>query len=135
VTTLLFVNREEAMLLLRKDSHTPIKELLSALKTTGPQTVVITDGADGAYAFDGQTYYQMGIYDGPVVERTGCGDAFGTAFTVAIAEGKSITEALQWGNANSTSVLAYVGPEAGLLSQIGIEAMVAKNQSVQPMQI
>jgi ribokinase len=135
VATLLFVNREEAMLLLNKSTYTPIKDLLNGLKQFGPQTVVITDGSKGAYAFDGQSAYQIGVYDGPVVERTGCGDAFGTAFTAAIAEGKSVPEAMQWGSANSTSVLAYVGPQAGLLDQPKIEAMIAQNASVLPMEI
>lgn len=132
-TTILLLNREEAARLIGMADHAPISEVMQTLKALGPQYIVITDGPNGAYAYDGASLYQLGIFDGPVVERTGSGDAFGTAFTVALAEGKSIAEAMLWGNANSTSVVAHVGPEAGLLTQDGILQMIAKNPTVQPV--
>lgn len=132
---ILFLNREEGARLLGLADHAPIKELLTGLKALGPEIVVVTDGPNGSYAFDGQTMYQLGIYDGPVVERTGSGDAYGTAFTVALYEGKSIAEAMTWGNANSTSVVGQIGPEAGLLNQDGIAQMIAKNPTIVPQVI
>jgi ribokinase len=51
----------------------------------------------------------------PPLERTGAGDAFSATFTVAIAQGKSIREALMWGPINSMSVVQQVGARAGLL--------------------
>lgn len=132
VTTILFLNKEEAELLLNLPANTPVADVLKGLKALGPQIVVLTDGPKGAYSYDGQKLYQMGIYDGPIIERTGCGDAFATAFTVAYMEGKPVEEALKWGNANSTSVLAQIGPEAGLLTQAGIQDLIAKNPNVQP---
>lgn len=129
---LLFLNREESAELLGVANHPSIEELLRGLKSLGPATVVITDGKNGSFAFDGQTDWQLGLFDGPVVERTGAGDAYGLAFTVAIAEGKSIDEAMLWGNANATSVVGQVGPEAGLLTQGGVAQIVAKNDAVRP---
>jgi len=49
------------------------------------------------------------------VERTGCGDAFATAFVAALHCDKSVEEAMRWGTANSASVLGFVGPQKGLL--------------------
>lgn len=135
VTNLLFLNREESADLLGLEASASIKDLLSGLKDLGAQIVVITDGPKGAYVFDGTHRFFMGIYDGPVIERTGCGDAFGTAFTMAIAEGKDIVEAMRWGNANSTSVLAHIGPQAGLCNQAQIHDIIAKNQHIQPVAI
>jgi sugar/nucleoside kinase (ribokinase family) len=135
VTNLLFLNREETAGLLKVDPTTPIKELLVGLKKTGAQIIVITDGPKGAYVYDGTHTFQLGVYDGPVVERTGCGDAFATAFTVAIAEGHDILEAMRWGNANSTAVLAQVGPEAGLCTMAQLQEIIAKNQHIQPIAI
>jgi ribokinase len=132
ITNILFLNREESSGLLNIQGEVSITELLTGLKNLGPQMVVITDGAKGSFVYDGKTIYQCGIFNGPVVERTGCGDAYATAFTVAICEGKSISEAMMWGSANSTSVLAYVGPQAGLLTVDGINQMIEKNKDVQP---
>lgn len=130
-----FLNREETAKFIGVPDNSPMPDLLKVLKATGPEIVVITDGPHGSYSYDGTTMLELGLYEGPVVERTGCGDAYATAFTVAMIEGKSITEAMQWGNANSTSVLAQVGPEAGLLNQDGVMQMIAKNPSVVPTQI
>lgn len=127
-----FLNREETANLLGLPQNSPMPDLLKGLKNTGSEIVVITDGANGSYSFDGSTMLELGLYEGPVVERTGCGDAYATTFTVAIIEGKSINEAMQWGNANSTSVLAQIGPEAGLLNQDGVMQMIAKNPTVIP---
>ncbi len=135
VCTIAFLNREEIADLLGLPHQTPVPDLLNKFKDLGPKIVVITDGPHGSYSFDGTTMLELGLYEGPVVERTGCGDAYATAFTVATIEGKSIGEAMQWGNANSTSVLAQVGPEAGLLNQDGIAQMVAKNPNVQPVTV
>lgn len=133
VTNILFLNKEESAQLLGIENHPTLIELLHGLHELGPKIVVITDGKEGSYCYDGENAYQMGIYDGPIVERTGAGDSFGTAFTVAIMEGKTVPEAMQWGNANSTSVVSKVGPEAGLLTQEGVQEYIAKNQNVQPI--
>ncbi|HEY1074259.1 MAG TPA: carbohydrate kinase family protein [Patescibacteria group bacterium] len=130
--TLFFVNKEEAILLLGADTHITMSELLKRVKALGPEVVVITDGPKGSYVYNGSEMYQLDIFDGPVIERTGCGDSFATAFTVAFAEGKTIPEAMLWGNANSTSVLAHIGPQAGLLDRAGIEKLIAKNPTIQP---
>ncbi len=132
-STIFFLNREEGARLLGLADHTPLPELMPALKALGPQIVVITDGPNGAYVFDGQTLYQLGIYDGPVVDRTGSGDSFATAFTMALAESKTIPEAMQWGTANATSVVGQIGPQAGLLTQDGIMQIIAQNPDVQPL--
>ncbi len=132
-TTILFLNKEESEGLLEIEKHTTIIKLLHGLRELGPKIVVITDGKEGSYCYDGENVYQLGVFDGPIVERTGAGDSFGTAFTVATMLGKPVAEAMLWGNANSTAVVSKIGPEAGLLTQHGIEALIAKNKKVQPI--
>lgn len=133
--TIFVVNKEEAGHILALTKLPLIQELLAGLKNLGPEIVVITDGQEGAYASDGQHIYHMGAYAGSVIERTGAGDAFGSAFTVAISQGKTIPEALRWGAANATSVVAHIGPQAGLLDQKGILTMIANNPNVLPTQL
>ncbi len=123
-TEILFVNKEEAALFVDlplKDTPEGISTLMSAIHTLGPKTVVITDGPVGSYASDSSGQYFLGIYDVPVIERTGCGDAFATGFMNAIAAGKDTKEAMRWGSFESAAVLQHIGPQAGLLSMEELE--------------
>ena len=91
-----------------------------ALHKLGPKIVVVTDGVNGSYAFNGQDFWHMGILDTPVIERTGAGDAFATGVVTALFYKKSINEAMCWGTVNSSSVIMEYGPQDGLLTRSGI---------------
>lgn len=130
-TTLLFLNREEAARVLEVETR-DIGELVRGLHALGITTVIITDGPEGSYVSDGSTVYQFGTYPEEEVERTGAGDAFGSGFLSAIIQGKSIPEAMQWGTANATSVVRYVGAREGLLEQRAILHMIEEYKDMKP---
>lgn len=115
-TEAIFLNKEEAAKLLDLPPD-DTKKLLSGLKELGPKIVVITDGPDGTYCFDGNQYLYMPIINAPVVERTGAGDAFGSGFLAGYIKRKPLEECLMWGTVNSASVLGFIGPQAGLLKE------------------
>ncbi len=119
VCAALFVNKEEAAYIV--GAQHDIRRYLLALHKLGPQIIVITDGKAGSFVFDGEKFWQMGIFDTPCVERTGAGDAFATGFLAALHYKKSIPKAMCWGSANSSSVIMKIGPQDGLLSKKGIE--------------
>src|SRR3989344_2925469 len=104
-----------------------VKKLMQMMRELGSKIVVITDGPKGAYAYDGSEFLFMPPYPDPKppFERTGAGDAFSATFTVALALGKSIPEALSWAPINSMSVVQYVGAREGLLTQKKIEEYLA----------
>lgn len=80
------------------------------------KTVIITTGAMGAIATNGEETYRFGIYeDLPVKDTTGAGDSFGSGFLAHLAAGKSFKESLIFGAANSTSVVSKLGAKAGIL--------------------
>lgn len=116
LTSILFVNTEEAQLLLGTAKR-DFLFLLRTLHAAGPKIVVITDGDQGSYCYNGQEMWSCPIYRVPVVERTGCGDAFATGFLCALFYGQSIHDALRWGTFNSAFVLQYIGPQEGLLTK------------------
>lgn len=105
---------------------TEIKTLLSNMYDLGPEIVVITDGPNGAYTFDGNKYLYMPIYPDPKppFERTGAGDSFSSTFTCALALGMSIENALRWGPINSMSVVQYIGAQEGLLHKKELEKLL-----------
>ena len=110
-----YVNKQEAALYTDKEDDATFHELFDALHKLGPKTVVITDGPKGSYVSDGENRYALGIFDVPVIERTGCGDAFATGFLVAHLSGMPTVDAMRWGSFESASVLQQIGPQAGLL--------------------
>jgi sugar/nucleoside kinase (ribokinase family) len=130
VTTVLFVNKEEARRIVGEIAD--MKELLMAVRHVGPQIIVITDGDKGSFAYDGQQFWKCGITDTPVVERTGAGDSFATAFLAALNHGKTVPEAMQWGTMNSASVITKVGPQAGLLTKSQMAAWLRKFPKIKP---
>jgi len=126
-TDVFFCNKEEAQRIL-KIEESDIKKLLSSIRGLGPKIVVITDGPEGAYTFDGREALFLRAYPDPKppFERTGAGDAFSSTFTVALALGKDVREALMWGPINSMSVVQQVGARAGLLTRKQLGAYLAK---------
>ena len=134
-----FCNRQEAERILGMPENTDLKALMNGIRALGPRVVVITDGPLGAYALDeeGRTW-QMPIYPDPKppYERTGAGDAFSSTFTVALALGLPVTDALRWAPVNSMSVVQYVGAREGLLTHEKLAEWLKKAPAeYQPKQI
>ena len=117
-----FCNVEEAKKIIGIESS-EIKELLKSIHDLGPETVVITDGPKGAYAYDGNEFLFMPPYPDPKppYERTGAGDAFSSTMVIATILEKTLPEALAWAGINSMSVVQEVGAQKGLLSREKLE--------------
>ena len=123
-TEVFFCNVEEAQKILDTDSR-EVKELMRGIHVFGPKIVCVTDGPDGAYAYDSyhDEYWFHPIYPDPQppIERTGAGDSFSSTFTVALGLGKSVKEALSWGPINSMNVVQHIGAQEGLLTRDQLE--------------
>ncbi len=133
LTEVLCLNKEEAQLL-TNDKSDDYKVLLRKMKALGSKVCLLTDGPKGAFAYNGIKFFKCMIFDVPIVERTGCGDSFSTAFVCALHYGKDIKEALRWGCANSASVIRFVGPHAGLLDLKGIRNYLEKFKNVKAVE-
>lgn len=135
ITDLLFVNKEEAMQIIdqaqnfgalpeRQNKDYANNQLLhETLQRLGPKMTVITDGENGASVHDGVSFYSSDIYkiDKPVIDKTGAGDAFASAFLSALIYKKSAKTALDWGVKNASYCIREIGPMNGLLSLEEIE--------------
>ncbi|MFH1566082.1 MAG: carbohydrate kinase family protein [bacterium] len=132
VSEILVVNKEEAESLVLRGSiaiGTDIKELLVKLFELGPKIIVITDGRNGAYAYNGKTFFRMETFPGVRVEMTGAGDSFSAGLLSALIYGKDIKEALRWGAINSSSVIQKVGAIEGLLTEWEMYKKLRANRS------
>ncbi len=127
-TEIFFCNVEEARIILGINEPEPGK-LPKMMSAIGPKYAVVTDGPKGAYAYDsytGKSYFMPPYPDPkPPVSRTGAGDACSSTITVALALGKTLEEALQWGPINSMNVVQHVGAQTGLLLRAELEALLA----------
>ena len=118
-----FCNKEEAKYILQSDER-DIKKLLKDLRALGPKIVVITDGPNGAFAYDSVNFYDVPMYPDQVepVDRTGAGDAFASTVVSFLAKGYELKDALLMGPINSMSVVQYIGAQKGLLDEKAIKA-------------
>jgi sugar/nucleoside kinase (ribokinase family) len=125
-TEVIACNKEEAERILEV-GETDMKELLRSMRALGPKMVLITDGPNGAYAYDGTEMLKVPMYPDPKppLDRTGAGDAMTSTFVIALAQGKSLKDALLWGPINSMSVVQGVGAQKGLLSRAALEQYLA----------
>lgn len=129
---LFFCNVQEAQRILKpvigdQVYNLEVSDLLKEFHKLGPSIVCITDGPNGAYAYDGNEGWYMPIYPDPAppVDRTGAGDSFSSTFTTALGLGKTLPEALAWGPINSMSVVQYIGAQEGLLTREKLEEYLA----------
>jgi len=124
--SILFLNREEAIKFLDFPVKPQIEEVVRKLAAFGPKIIVVTNGKEGALAYDGHEFYYAKANERTKrVDATGAGDAFSTGFLGRLINedwrepisGDLIREALAWGMSNSNSVIQYVGGQKGLLER------------------
>jgi len=121
VTDLLILNKEEAQDICNCKINN-IKSLIETMKELGAKIAVITDGKNGAYASENKTIYHTPMFPGKRKEATGAGDAFATGMISALTSNESLETALIWGSVNAASVVQFIGPQKGLLTNKQIES-------------
>lgn len=120
---ILILNKEEAQALVGRNAET--KKLLRELHKFVP-LVVITDGPNGADSYDGKEHWHITPTDVPVVEPTGAGDGFASAFVAAHLLGKDVPTCLLWGAAQANSVIQHFGATHILLNRKQIQLQAKK---------
>lgn len=136
------LNKEEASMAtgiqLRQDTkdekfshyliHPDLQEMFKKLKVSEYQIIVITDGGNGAYAYDGTKYYYCPCFDGPVTSTLGAGDAFASTFCASLARyNRNIEKSLVAASINSAGVVSKFGATTGLLTFDEIETKMGEN--------
>ncbi len=124
-TEILVLNKDEANLLVGK---WPMKELIKKLMETGPKSVVVTDGKNGAFTINKHFYHVKCSPNAKASETTGAGDAFAATFLAGIIKTGKIEKALQMAQANAESVIQHVGAKNVLLSLKELEKALKKKK-------
>ncbi len=139
--TIVVMNKEEATLVtkieVRPDSkeekfsdkkiHPDIVAMLKTLRSKTNAIVVITDGKNGVYCFDGKQIYICPIFPAIVTSTLGAGDAFSSTFCAAIDKFDwDIERALKYASVNSASVCTHFGAQEGFLTFDEMEEKLKK---------
>ncbi|MBW6442556.1 carbohydrate kinase family protein [Patescibacteria group bacterium] len=110
---LIILNKEEAQSITKGEDP---KTLVRGIHNLGTKMVVLTDGRDPAYAFDGKKIYTLIPHKGiKLVERTGAGDAFTSGFLAGYIKTQDIEKSLKIASLNSESVIQHFGAHNKLL--------------------
>jgi len=118
-TSILILNKEESCDILGKkhDNKLDVREVLVELKKHISECVVITDGSNGAWCYDGQKIlFAKPVKGLKIIETTGAGDAFAAGFTAQATKEKSIEECFRAGFIESEAVITAYGAKNNLLS-------------------
>ncbi len=107
---LLFCNEEEAMLFTDTDNITDAREALKKYA----KRFAITQGANGAMIFDGDTFIDIEPYKVKAIDTNGAGDLFAGAFMYGITNGHSFAEAGKLSSLASSKVVTKYGPRLDL---------------------
>ena len=115
-TDVLIMNREEAAALAETSSRdwTTIAKTLGSLPR---MAFIVTDGKHGATVIARGITWHVRTTPGKVINTTGAGDAFGSAFVASIMNDGDIVKALQVATLNAHGVITHMGAKAGILKK------------------
>ena len=94
--------------------HSDPSEAAAALRRLGVGCVVATLGAEGSLVASDRGDAFLPAFDVPVVDTTGCGDAYAAGFIVGVLSGWSEPAAGWLGTAAAALVVQGLGSDAGI---------------------
>ena len=111
----LIPNETEAALLTGMSLESvEVQSAIEALQGVGVDVVILTMGAQGALLAQPKGLQHIPAFPVTPVDTTAAGDAFVGGFAVALAEKKSLTEAVRWGNAAGGLATMGLGAQPSL---------------------
>ncbi len=134
-TSILILNKEEAETLLGEECRNSlkhIKKLLLSLASLGPEISIVTNGPQGVYAYSLSSgkFYHLGTKKIKVVDSTGAGDGFASAFSAGIISGKTIPFSLKLGMNNAESIIKKFGAHEGALKKTEALRLTKKDKRI-----
>ena len=106
------------------DGVTTARQAASFLHQMGVKNVIITLGNQGAlYSTEEDSYWAKPI-PVSVIDTVAAGDAFNGALAVALASGKSLKEAVQWGTVAGALAVTKNGAQSSLPSKADFKKLL-----------
>lgn len=97
--------------------HPDIIKMLNELNMGKGRITIITDGKNGAYAYDSEKYYHCGEFPATVVSTLGAGDAFSSTFVASLIKTEgNIEQSLKNASVVAASVVEHFGAQGGFIT-------------------
>ncbi|MEE0452336.1 ribokinase [Peptacetobacter sp.] len=97
------------------------KKAAIELQKTGADFVISTLGRDGAIAYDGENIKKLDCKKTTVVDTTAAGDTFTAGLVIGLNEGKSIEEAINFGQSAAAITVSRKGAQTSIPSRDEIQ--------------
>jgi len=107
------------------DDPSSSRDLAMALRARGVGTVIVTLGGRGALILSDTLDLEVPALKVNVVDTTGAGDAFNAGLAVALAEGRSLAEAVRFAIAAGATACTRLGVVPSLGRRAEVEALEA----------
>ena len=102
--------------------------LARRLACLGPERVVLTLGAEGAFHFDGHELEHVEAFPVSAVDATGAGDAFVAALAVRRSEGARLKDAVRFACAAGALAATVRGAVPSLPGREAVEALAKRSR-------
>jgi ribokinase len=126
---LLTPNESEALTLLGHQGSTisleQAPQIAQSLLRLGPRRVIVKMAENGAWLADTKCSRHFPARKVTPVDSTGAGDTFNGALAVALAEGKSLEEAILFANCAAAIAVTRLGAQSSVPSRGEVEALMA----------
>ena len=128
----LILNESETEFLtgLPVQTDSQIREAAKVLLAKGPQNIVITLGAKGAFVKNSDRDEFFPGFKVEAVDTTAAGDVYCGSLAVALVEGKSIFEAVKFASAASAISVTRLGAQPSVPSRKEIDEFLSQNKNI-----
>jgi sugar/nucleoside kinase (ribokinase family) len=121
-----FVPNEDEARILTGETQPALQA--KALRRAGARVVVITRGRQGLFADDGERIVEMGIFQVPIVDPSGCGDCFTAGLIAALLRGWDTVRSLEFASAVGAIGATALGCTDGVPSFAAVESFLKENK-------
>jgi ribokinase len=118
---------ETELEILSGKSGSDIDAAARSLLTSEKQTAVVTLGAQGARWINQSGSGSIPTFTVEVVDTTGAGDAFNGGLAVALAEGRSLEEAIRFGNATAALSVTRLGTAPSMPKRAEVDDLLQEH--------
>jgi ribokinase len=127
-------NETEAYVLLGRAPSRVLPEdapaLARALLSLGPRAILLKLGDKGSFYLDADSEIYSPSFEVDPVDSTAAGDTFNGALAVALAEGRSMHDALRFANAAAALSVLKVGAQASIPARSEVDTLLASVSSL-----
>lgn len=103
-------------------------DCLKKLATLTEAQLLITDGANGSWALEGDQILTQRCFEVAVVDTTGCGDSYHAAYAYALLNNYSLPKRMEFASAFAAIVATHFGGRSYFPSVLEVEKFIQNYQ-------